>query len=324
MAEVPSGGAAPQPRLPADRQREEGEEAAQQAEASAGPTDEAAPQRERNADAAGPPWRGKNLVKVADALKKRALEERDEADANAEKKQKTLTTIAKQWICPITLMLPTEPVKAEDGHTYEREAIEDWLAQNATSPVTRAHMGTRLMDDYAAKNTIEELVTSGAIEGEIAEAWKEKLADETKVKEMRAKAEGGDGGAMYSLGTWYAHGANGLAEDAVQARSWFERSAAARYPQGLAVYGKSLLRGVGGPRDNVFGIMNVTQAAGLGSDVAAFILGFAFFEGVHGLPKDTVRARYWLKKVVDGECTHKHLTDQAIAEAAEWLRELDQ
>ena len=140
------------------------EEAVQQAEAPAGPNDNgAAPQQERNADAAGPPPRGKNLVKVADALKKRALEERDEADANAEKKQKTLASIAKQWICPITLMLPTEPVKAEDGHTYEREAIEGWLAQNATSPVTRAHMGTRLMEDYAAKNTIEELVTSGAI-----------------------------------------------------------------------------------------------------------------------------------------------------------------
>ena len=97
---------------------------------------------------AGPPPRGKNLVKVAEvayAMKKRALEERDEADANAEKKQKHLAAIATQYICPITLQLPTEPVKAEDGHTYERKAIEGWLAQNATSPVTRAHMGTRLM-----------------------------------------------------------------------------------------------------------------------------------------------------------------------------------
>ena len=86
-------------------------------------------QRERNADAADPQWRGKNLVKVADALKKRALEERDEAVANAEKKQKDLAAIAREYICPITLMLPTEPVKAEDGHTYERKAIEGWLAQ---------------------------------------------------------------------------------------------------------------------------------------------------------------------------------------------------
>ena len=92
----------------------------------------------------------------------------------------------------------------------------------------------------------------------------------------------------------------------------------------MAWFGRFLLRGIGGPEDNVFGIMNVTQAAGLGSDVAAFILGFAFFEGVHGLPKDTVRARYWLKKIVDDECRFKHLNDVGFADAARMLRELDQ
>ena len=272
------------------------------------------------ADAAGPPPRGKNLVKVAEvayAMKKRALEERDEADANAEKKQKTLTTIAKQWICPITLMLPTEPVKAEDGHTYEREAIEDWLAQNATSPVTRAHMGTRLMDDYAAKNTIEELVTSGAIAGEIAEAWKEKLEDEQVVKDLRAKAKGGDGEAMLWLGDRYA------GEDDAQARAWFERSAAARNPAGMASFGRYLLNGLAGPQDNVFGIMNVTEAAGLGSDNAALLLGQAFLDGNHGLPKDPVRARFWIKKVVDGECEYKRLGDACVAGLVAFLRELD-
>ena len=277
-----------------------------------------AAQQERNADAAGPPPRGKNLLKVAGALKKRALEERDEADANAEKKQKHLAAIATQYICPITLQLPTEPVKAEDGHTYEREAIEGWLAQNATSPVTRAHMGTRLMDDYAAKNTIEELVTSGAIAGEIAEAWKEKLEDEQVVKDLRAKAKGGDGEAMLWLGDRYA------GEDDAQARAWFERSAAARNPAGMASFGRYLLNGLAGPQDNVFGIMNVTEAAGLGSDNAALLLGQAFLDGNHGLPKDPVRARYWLKKVVDDRCEHKHLQQKNITEAAEWLRELDQ
>ena len=278
------------------------------------------------ADAAGPPPRGKNLLKVAGALKKRALEERDEADANAEKKQKTfLTTIAKEFICPITQELPIKPVTAEDGKVYEETAIREWFSKKdgePTSPSTGAVIGTKLFPAPQARNTIEALVKSGAIDGEIAEAWQKKLEQETLVKGTRAKAEGGDGNAMYNLGLAYEVGSYGLAEDAVQARSWFERSAAARYPQGLAVYGKSLLRGVGGPRDNVFGIMNVTQAAGLGSDVAAFILGFAFFEGVHGLPKDTVRARYWLKKVVDGECEVKHLHQKNITEAAGWLREL--
>ena len=311
-----------------DRQREE---AAQQAEAPAGPTDGAAPQQERNADAAGPPPRGKNLVKVADALKKRALEERDEADANAEKKQKTLASIAKQWICPITLMLPTEPVKAEDGHTYEREAIEGWLAQNATSPVTRAHMGTRLMEDYAAKNTIETLVNSGDIDDELATAWKqklaeklaEKLADETKVKEMRAKAKGGDGDAMWELGRWYQFGSNGLAEDMAQARAWYERSATARDPKGMGSFGAYLLLGIGGSKETSLGLVNVTEAAHLGSELGAYLLGEAFFKGTSGLPKDPVRARYWLKKVVDRECEVKSLNDTGLAEAAAWLRELD-
>ena len=307
-----------------DRQREE---AAQQAEAPAGG---AAPQQERNADAVGPPWRGKNLVKVADALKKRALEERDEADANAEKKQKTLATIANQYICPITLQLPTDPVKAEDGHTYEREAIEGWLAQNATSPVTRAHMGTRLMEDYAAKNTIETLVNSGDIDDELATAWKHKLAEkllfEKEVKEMRAKAKGGDGEAMWELGRWYKNGFFGLPEDAVQARAWYELSAAARDPKGMAAFGEYLLLGLGGPQDNVFGIMNATEAAHLGSELGAYLLGEAFFKGTSGLPKDPVRARYWLKKVVDRECelrAQEGYEATSRSDAAGWLRELD-
>ena len=307
-----------------DRQREE---AAQQAEAPAGPTDDgAAPQQERNADAAGPP-RGKNLVKVADALKRKALEERDEADANAEKKQKHLAAIAKEWICPITHELPIKPVTAEDGKIYEEKAIREWFSKKdgePTSPSTGAVIGTRLLPAPQARNTIEELIQSGDIDDELAEAWTKKLADEKVVKEWRAKAEGGDGDAMYLLGAWYEYGEKGLAIDDAQARAWYERCAAARNPKGIACFGECLLLGLGGPQDDVFGVMNVTEAAGLGSDLSAYRLGWAFFEGGHGLPKDPVRARFWIKKVVEGECTHKHLTDQAIAEAANWLRELDQ
>jgi len=174
------------------------------------------------------------------------------------------------------------------------------------------------MEDYAAKNTIEELVTSGAIEGELAEAWKEKLEQEKVVKEWRAKAEGGDGYAMLRLGARYA------VEDDVQSRAWFERSAATRNPPGMAMFGECLLRGIGGPKDNVLGLVNATEAAHLGSNLGAYRLGWAFFEGGHGLPKDPVRARYWLKKIADGECEHKHLQQKNITEAAEWLRELDQ
>ena len=70
-------------------------------------------------------------------------------------------------------------------------------------------------------------------------------------------------------------------------------------------------------------MMNVTEAAGLGSELGAYRLGWAFFEGELGLPKDPARARYWLKKAVDGECTHKHLSDEVLANAAGWLRALE-
>ena len=142
------------------------------------------------ADAAGPPPRGKNLVKVAEvayAMKKRALEERDEADANAEKKQKTLTTIAKEVICPITHELPIKPVTAEDGKIYEEKAIREWFSKkdgDPTSPSTGAVIGTKLFPAPQARNTIEALIESGAIAGELAEAWTEKLELEEEVKEM--------------------------------------------------------------------------------------------------------------------------------------------
>ena len=68
----------------------------------------------------------------------------------------------------------------------------------------------------------------------------------------------------------------------------------------------------------------MTQAAELGSNYGAYVLGVSFFRGAHGLPKDPVQARFWLKKVADGECEHKHLMDKNVAEAAGWLRELEQ
>ena len=260
------------------------------------------------------------VAEVAYAMKKRALEERDEADANAEKKQKHLATIAREVVCPITHELPIKPVTAEDGKIYEEKAIREWFSKkdgDPTSPSTGAVIGTKLFPAPQARNIIEALIESGAIAGELAEAWTEKLADEKVVKEWRAKAEVGDGYAMLRLGARYA------GEDDVQSRAWFELSAAERDPKGMAMFSSHLLRGIGGPQDNVFGVMNVTQAAELGSEYGAYLLGKAFMTGFWGLPKDPARSRFWLRKVVDDECAHKQLTDLARADAVECLRALD-
>jgi ankyrin repeat protein len=44
--------------------------------------------------------------------------------------------IPNNYLCPINFQIMSDPVVAEDGHTYEREAIEKWLKTNDTSPLS--------------------------------------------------------------------------------------------------------------------------------------------------------------------------------------------
>ena len=247
-------------------------------------------------------------------------------DASPEKKQKVaLADIAKEFICPITQELPFDPVMAKDGKIYERTAILEWFRKkdgDATSPSTGKVIDTELVPVVQARNTIESLIQTGAIEDEIAEAWQKRLAFEKRVKEMRAKAEGGDGDAMHWMGVCYTFG-QGAAKDEAQARAWYERSAAARNPKGLASFSNCLLTGAGGPQDFALGLLNMTEAAYLGSDMGAAVLGESFFNGMCGLPKDPVRARFWLKKVVDGECEVKHICPTCMPNVTRMLAALD-
>ena len=44
--------------------------------------------------------------------------------------------------CPITLEPFRDPVRAKDGHVYEREAITRWIFEHGTSPFTREPLQT--------------------------------------------------------------------------------------------------------------------------------------------------------------------------------------
>ena len=248
-----------------------------------------------------------------------AVDLTEDASPREKKMRESINDAAKEFICPITHELPVEPVMAKE--IYEREAILEWFRKkdgDATSPSTGKVIDTELVPVVPVRNTIESLIQTGAIEGELAEAWQKNLEFEKRVKEMRAKAEGGDGEAMQWMGVGYTYG-QGVAKDEAQARAWFERSAAARHPPGMANFGQCLLRGIGGPQDISFGLVNMTEAAHLGSNMGACTLGEVFFKGLCGLPKDPVRARFWLKKVVNGECEFKHVQAESISNAAGML-----
>ena len=128
-------------------------------------------------------------------------------------------------------------------------------------------MGRRIIPAIQTKNTISTLIKSGAIDGELAErgagSWRTKGSE-------RVSREGGRRrwGGHVALASWSGHGQYGLA-NAAQARAWYERSAAARDPRGMAGFGGCLLNGRWAQNTSL-GWVYITDAAHLGSNVGAY------------------------------------------------------
>ena len=158
---------------------------------------------------------------------------RQEAEA-ARRYKSAIDEAAAEWICPITLDLPVDPVMAEDGRVYEREAIEEHIRRAMSglrSPTTNERIGPKLVTAVQVRNTLEVLVKSGAIGGEQAALWKKRIQDGETVAEIRRRAEGGDVEAMSQLATLYYIGWNGVKEDNAQAYAWYARAADHGHPK---------------------------------------------------------------------------------------------
>ena len=242
-------------------------------------------------------------------------------EKEAKRMKTTVHSIADEYLCPITQELPIDPVMAEDGRIYERLAIMEWLGRSQQSPITREPMGTKLIRSPQVRNTLERLVTSGAITGDKVTAWKNKLKDEKKLKELRAKAEH-DPDAMYKLGLSHYNGWLGLPKSSEQSRACYKRGAALHDVKCMASYGESLTKGLGGEPLPTLGIVYTTRAAEAGSNLAAHQLGMAFLKGKHGLPEDSAQAKYWLGKVADGSCPVKTLKKDWVETAKNTLNTL--
>lgn len=60
-------------------------------------------------------------------------------------------------LCPISRDVMNDPVIAADGNTYEREAIEQWIARSPTSPLTRERLGhINLISNRAIKQLCDK------------------------------------------------------------------------------------------------------------------------------------------------------------------------
>ncbi|EOD19557.1 hypothetical protein EMIHUDRAFT_209151 [Emiliania huxleyi CCMP1516] len=61
------------------------------------------------------------------------------------------------FVCPITTEVMSDPVMAADGQSYERTAIERWLATKSTSPLTGEELEfTRLFPNHTLRRVIRQ------------------------------------------------------------------------------------------------------------------------------------------------------------------------
>ncbi len=69
-------------------------------------------------------------------------------------------TIPSEFLCPINYDIMQEPVMTADGHSYERKAIELWLQNNNTSPITNERLANKkLVTNWGLKKAIESFIT---------------------------------------------------------------------------------------------------------------------------------------------------------------------
>jgi U-box domain/Sel1 repeat len=225
-------------------------------------------------------------------------------------------------ICPITLALPWDPVFAEDGRLYEREAIEKHFqthceCQGHKSPMTRQPMGSRLLPAPQIRNLIETLIENGSIQGDLVVTWKKHVEIHKHMKAILKQANEGDNEAMYRVARYYEEG-YGCRKDRKLAFLWFRKGHAAGSVKATCGLGICHLIGSGVRKNCAQGLAFLSLAAAQDSDYAACELGSAFFRGKWGLEKNDEEAIYWLRKSL-GNCRHQHCADSVRKLAQERL-----
>jgi len=156
-------------------------------------------------------------------------------------------TVTQTFLCPITHFLMVDPVLAEDGHTYERDAIETWLSKKCTSPFipSKRMKSTNLLPVRSIREAIKVLVDSGLVEKNLSDAWKEQKRELNAVDAKRLYKKGlimnaaklGYPKAQSRVSYFYFNGMHGLEKDYDKAMKWAMKAAGAGEKLGQSILG---------------------------------------------------------------------------------------
>ena len=242
----------------------------------------------------------------------------DEKDDKIKKLRSAIDQVAEDYLCPISQELPVDPVTAEDGRIYERTEIQRHIDQRAAagslrSPMTNEPMGPKLLPSAQTRSIIRTLVRTGAIGGDKATRWEERLNEEEKLQTWRREAEGGDCYAMYELGCAHWYGTHGLNKDQAAAYGWWKKGADLGEATCMAVAGRCLLFGMGVDKAVTHGMLLAGGAAWKGSRYGCLLLGMSYDTGKKGLPKDAAQAKHWYARAADGAVDDMVDTDRDYA-----------
>ena len=260
-----------------------------------------------------------SLTKQKDETRKR--KEMAQA-AKTAKKQKKSDLVSADLICCISHRLMLEPVFTSDGRMYDKKEIEQYIEHQLKeglpllSPYSQSPINGVLTPSPQTRNTIEAMIDHGIFIGALAEEWKrrkqEKEEAERRQKAMDnllQKAEGGDVEAMLAVASSFAAGKDGFPEYPNDAYNWYSRANKAGSVVGMAKEGECVLQGFGTNQSVVLGSALLGVAAGMGSDLANYILGNCCLKGEYSYPQDVVMARNFLVKACSTKTLHAHMTE---------------
>ena len=249
---------------------------------------------------------------------------------SAPETNKTCQAIAKEFICPITHDLPFDPVTAEDGRVYERNAIQVFIDRNSNnlnSPFTGERMGSKLLPSPQIRNIIEQAIDNGDITGDLADSWITKRIQKENIMGWKKEGLAGNGESAREVAMSYYLGENGLLEDDRKANMWWKIAAYAGDITGLSMYGEYLLRKKEARiPEKALAISFISEAAAKGSKLACLSLGRMYFYGEDGLPECNQLAKRFLQQGLDKESEDLGLigpNDQNIQDAKEVLRNIN-
>ena len=237
--------------------------------------------------------------------RKRAADAATDTKETSKKFRSAIDAMADEWVCPITCELPIDPVMAEDGRIYERAAIEEHIrVQGAClrSPFNNVVMGPKLIASVQARNSIERLMKTGAICGDKATQWEQRIADQEWLGERRRCAEEGDVDSMVELGHAYYYGSYGAKKDFAMSFHWYKKAADADDPHGLCNAAYALVKGHGVQQNEAAGMLMMARAAAKGHIYAGRYVARSLEDGVHGLAADPAQARLWRGSPRMGRC----------------------